>query len=252
MKRKFLILVVLCIMLMSSSIVLGESNLRVYLNGNIVGFPDAVPFISNGRTLVPVRFIAESLGAKVDWSQSKQEVTIEKGKEKIVLKIGEKKATVGTKVIELDTNAVIKQSRTFVPLRFISETLDATVEWEGKTSSVIITTEGNKKVVIKPIAEVIRNKELIHSDIIKVVKFIDKDMYDFELVTFEGQLFILSDIITYEMLFIQNGKIINQVSPMPSLDKVYYPIDFALEDIELIGIYNFNTDTMEVVENPFR
>ena len=252
MKKNLLILTFFCSILIFSSLAFGQSGIQVYVNRDKVDFPDASPFITNGRTLVPVRFVAESLGAKVEWSQATAEVTILKDSEKIVLKIGEKKATVGSKVFELDTNAVIKDSRTFVPLRFISETLDANVEWEASTSTVFINTDGKAKVVIKPIEEVIKNKEVIHADIVKKAIFIDKDKYNFELLNFDDKLFIQSNALTFKMVFIKDGKIINQISPMPSLDKVYYPIDFEIKDIDFLGIYTFSKDTMEIVENPFK
>lgn len=251
MKKKFLTLLFVFSILVFSSVAFGQSDIQVYVNDNKVVFPDASPFISNGRTLVPVRFIADSLEAKTDWSQSTQEVTIEKGNEKIVLKIGEKKAKVGSKTIELDTNALIKNSRTFVPLRFISETFDAKVEWVQATKTVYINTDG-KSTVIKPIEEVIKNKEVIYSDIIKTVKFVDVDKYNFELLTFEEQLFILSTVDTYAMLFIKDGKIEHQIYPMPVEDKYYFPIDFELNEFDYIGIYNFRSTDMEVMPNVFK
>lgn len=228
-----------------------QEDIQVYVNGNRVNFPDATPYVVGGRTLVPVRFIAESLDAEVEWKKETQEVVIKNDDKSIVLKIGEKKATIGKNIIELDTNAVINNSRTFVPLRFISETLDAKVEWQASTRAVLINTNG-KDTVIKPIGEVINNKDEIYSNLIKIVKFADADKYTFELFTSEDQLFILSNVDTYAMLFIKDGKIEHQVFPMTVQDKTYFPIDFELNEFDYFGIYNFRSIDMEVIPNIFK
>jgi hypothetical protein len=65
----------------------------------------------------------------------------------INLTIGEKRAQVNGAWKAFDTNATLVNARTMVPLRFISETLGAEVEWDGNTRTVYIKTEGNDTVV---------------------------------------------------------------------------------------------------------
>ncbi len=105
---------------------------------------DVAPKIVNGRTMLPVRFIAESLGAKVDWDEANQLVTITGQNEKnenvtIFITIGAAYAKVNNENIKLDSTAFIENDRTFMPLRFICENLGATVEWNEKEQKVIIT-----------------------------------------------------------------------------------------------------------------
>ena len=87
--------------------------------------------------MVPLRFISEALGEKVDWNGDTKTVII--GDNKATLKIGSNEINTAEKKITIDSPAVIKNSRTFVPLRAISEILGAKVEWNGETRTVSIT-----------------------------------------------------------------------------------------------------------------
>jgi len=119
-------------------------NIKIYLDGTEVK-SDVSPYIDqNSRTMVPLRFIAESMGAYVDWSMGTQVITIKHDGSVILLTIGSSKATVDGKTVALDTQPVIKNSRTMVPLRFVSEQLGSTVSWNIKEQAVYITTQGDK------------------------------------------------------------------------------------------------------------
>jgi len=98
-----------------------------------------VPIIENGRALVPIRVISEAMGAGVDWDDSESKVTITSVDKKIELWIDNKNVLVNNEQVELDVSPVIYNSRTFVPLRFVSEALGANVEWKGETQTIIIT-----------------------------------------------------------------------------------------------------------------
>lgn len=99
--------------------------------------PETPAYIENGRTMVPLRFISEALGEKVDWKADTKTVIV--GDNKASLVIGEKEINANGKKIAIDSPAVIKDSRTFVPLRAISEILGAKVDWESSTRSVKIS-----------------------------------------------------------------------------------------------------------------
>ena len=101
----------------------------------------ATPIIDNGRTLVPIRFIAEELGAKVDWNDKDRIVTIEKDSNSVVLKIdshlvqyqnSEKSCGL------IDIPPKIIDSHTFVPLRLVGNALGIGVEWDEKNRTVRI------------------------------------------------------------------------------------------------------------------
>ncbi len=118
-------------------------DVSVFVDDNKVSFPDQKPFIDeNARTLVPIRFIAEEMGAEVGWDGKTELVTIEKEGVLINLTIGEQKAQVNEAWKTFDTKAMLKNARTMVPLRFISETIGAAVEWDENTKTVYIRTDG--------------------------------------------------------------------------------------------------------------
>jgi hypothetical protein len=100
---------------------------------------DAPPFITNGRTMVPLRFISESLGAQVDWNALSRTVTVQGGGNTIILTVGVSTATVNGQARSLEAPPQIVGGRTFVPLRFINESLGAQVNYNSTTRSVTIT-----------------------------------------------------------------------------------------------------------------
>jgi len=111
------------------------------VNGNRVNFPDAEPFIDdNGRTQVPVRFVSEALGAEVSWEGSTKTVTISQGDKEIKIVIGKKDYTINGEKNLMDTEALLKEDRTFVPVRFVSEGLGARVDWDPAVRTVYIDT----------------------------------------------------------------------------------------------------------------
>ncbi len=106
---------------------------------------DVAPFINaESRTVIPLRGLLELMGATVSWNGDLQEITIEKGDQKLVLHINYKNVFVtnadgNTIMFTLDTIPIIKDSRTFVPIRFVSEQLGYNVAWDGATQTVTIT-----------------------------------------------------------------------------------------------------------------
>lgn len=123
------------------------SDIGVYVDGVKVAFPDAKPFIENSRTYVPIRFIGEQLGAKVEWNNSKRTVTITQGTDTIVMEIDSVSVALNKVRIGYDVAPVIRSDRTMVPLRMVSELLGCQVDWIQETRTVNITKgQGNGKV----------------------------------------------------------------------------------------------------------
>ena len=116
---------------------------------------DVAPKIEKDRTMLPARFVAENLGAKVEWDGEKELVTITGKNLKtdenvtILITIGAATAKVNGKEIKLDSPAFIENDRTYTPIRFISEELGASVEWVEKDQKVIITKPEIKKAETK-------------------------------------------------------------------------------------------------------
>lgn len=142
--KKILIILLSIAMTLNFISAAAEREIKVTIDGKEVMFPDQKPIAENQRTLVPVRFVSEALGANVDWVQSEQKVKIEKDGQLIELILGQKKVKVGDKTIELDVAAKGYNQRTMVPLRFISEALGCNVDWVQETYRIVITTGSNK------------------------------------------------------------------------------------------------------------
>jgi len=105
-------------------------------------FCDVAPQIVNDRTMLPVRILAESLGAKIEWKQNKTRVvTIHNEDVKVSLDIDKETALMNGREVELDCPAFIDDDRVFVPVRFLAEVFDAEVEWNSETRQVILTVD---------------------------------------------------------------------------------------------------------------
>ena len=101
---------------------------------------DSPPIIENSKTLVPLRFILETFGAKLNWDSALKVITITTDNHTVQLQIGSKIALIDGNVIKkLDIPPIIKESRTLVPLRFLAETFGAKVNWDGDTKTITIT-----------------------------------------------------------------------------------------------------------------
>ena len=106
---------------------------------------DVAPVIRNDRTMLPARFVAENLGATVEWVGEEQKVVITKDDNIIILYINSDKAYVNNEEVTLDSPAFIENDRTYTPLRFIAEKLGADVDWNGETQEVTITKQITEK-----------------------------------------------------------------------------------------------------------
>lgn len=120
-----------------------ETDIRVLVDNRLVDFSgDVQPFINEqNRTMVPIRFVSNELGAPVDWDAAAKKVSIYQADGIIEIVIGDSFAHVNGARVEFDTAAEIVEGRTVVPLRFVSETFGANVNWDGNTRTVYIVTE---------------------------------------------------------------------------------------------------------------
>lgn len=115
----------------------GHKDIKVFTSGEQVNF-DVQPTIKEGRTIVPIRAIAESLKSKVDWNPADKTVILSKDGVQIKLILGEDIAYVNDKEVKLDVPAEISNGRTMVPVRFVSEAFKSTVKWEPEYQTVVI------------------------------------------------------------------------------------------------------------------
>ncbi|MBQ9428449.1 MAG: copper amine oxidase N-terminal domain-containing protein [Clostridia bacterium] len=109
-----------------------------YVNGEAKTL-DVAPVIENSRTLMPLRFIAEAMGATVEWDGATSTATLTEGENVVVITLGSTTATVGGVAKTLDVPAESRNGRTLLPVRFIAESFGAEVAWDGATSTATLT-----------------------------------------------------------------------------------------------------------------
>ncbi len=117
---------------------LGSKNMSI---GEKVVENDVVPLVRNGRTMLPVRAVAEAMGAQVGWNGDTRCATITKGDLYIEIYLGSDRAYVNGTPRLLDAPAFAENNRTYLPLRFVAESLGAQVDWEQATQRITITMQ---------------------------------------------------------------------------------------------------------------
>jgi hypothetical protein len=110
-----------------------------YYTGDTLNAMDAAPLISDGRLLVPVRYLADALGAQTDWDGKSDKMTISEGGTVVELTIGSDTITVNSRQEKMDVAPFISQGRTYLPARYVAESLGCTVLWDAGTQTVTVT-----------------------------------------------------------------------------------------------------------------
>lgn len=93
----------------------------------------------NSITMVPLRLIMDIIVAKVEWLPNTKEIVISDDKSKIRLQINNPKAIVNNLEYDLISPPLVKNERTYVPVKFIAENLDFTSEWIPETKTLVLS-----------------------------------------------------------------------------------------------------------------
>lgn len=148
MKNKKMIPIMLCTTLAFAPVTsfAMEKNIKIsfVIGENKVSMNDeeievTASYIVDDTTLVPLRVISEGLGADVNWDESENTITVEKDGNVVSLQIGSTTATINGKAYTLPAAAEIKDDTAMVPIRFISEALNANVVWDKDTMKVTVS-----------------------------------------------------------------------------------------------------------------
>lgn len=119
-----------------------QHPITVTYNGSPVIFTDAVPVVQNGRTLVPMRPIMERAGLTVDFDPAALTITAEKASLTVIMQIDSQSAEIfrdgSMETASLDEPARIIDGRTFVPVRFIADSLGIKVNWNPYAREVVL------------------------------------------------------------------------------------------------------------------
>lgn len=118
-------------------------NNKFYLNGQQYEM-DVAPFIQDGRTVIPVRYLANSIGIRnenIEWDESSSKVTLTNGDTRVELVIGEPEIYVNGVSQAIDVAPLFKDGRVFLPARYIANAFKYSVGWNEKESLISIDKE---------------------------------------------------------------------------------------------------------------
>ncbi len=146
MKKKLAIILAAAMTISAMSINVGAAEeypeVTVVINGQELA-SDQPAVIIDGRTMVPMRAIGEALDIVVNWESATKTVVFSKDNTTASMIVGSKALIVtdgsSTHTVSIDSPAVIINSRTLVPVRFISENFGASVDWNNSSRTVTIT-----------------------------------------------------------------------------------------------------------------
>ncbi len=142
MNKKITAFLTSAIAVLLSTIAFASPEISVFVDGQQVTYPTA-PVMQNGTTLVPLRQTFNSLGASVDFDKETSTIISNKDNTKVVLTIGENVAYKNGYSFNISVAPQIINGSTFVPLRFVAESFDTAVSWDGATQTVNINNESS-------------------------------------------------------------------------------------------------------------
>lgn len=117
----------------------GNASAYVRLDGELLGF-DTPPVIEDDRTLVPLRFLFEQMEAEVEWNGAARSATVRRGGQTVTFTLDKQTAYVNGMPKQMDVPARLVNQQTMVPLRFLSEVLGYSVEWDAASSTADISS----------------------------------------------------------------------------------------------------------------
>lgn len=194
------------------------------------------PFIKESRTLVPVRFITEAMGAEVGWDAPSTTVTVSLGNKELKLVIGSKTMQVGKEKISLDAAPEISEGRTFLPLRSISEALGKKVFYDR--GLIVISDNENifdtstEKAIIDELISKVNNLPVVgsfeaFSDLMKNSRENNFGLYYMSDVIFRSAINENSDFVSSELASVESSNKSSKVSEQT---------DYSTTNIQVQGV----------------
>ncbi|MCX7841752.1 MAG: phosphate ABC transporter substrate-binding protein PstS family protein [Clostridia bacterium] len=137
MVKKMLTIIMIAVMALSLITSVSAASITVKVDGKTIAL-DVAPVIESGRTLVPIRAIAEALGADVQWDDATKTATVTTVDKEVSVTVNKSSASVNGEAKTLDVAAKIIGGRTMLPLRFVGEALGAKVDYIDATKTVTV------------------------------------------------------------------------------------------------------------------
>ena len=142
--KKLISLVLAAVMSIGMATTAAAADINVSVDGTSVTWTDAKPFIKDGRTLVPLRPIANALGLGVSWNAEAQQAGFSNGETTVVFELNSKAylVFVGDEYTEvkMDTAAISEGGRTYAPAKYLAQAFGYSVGWDQATQTVKITS----------------------------------------------------------------------------------------------------------------
>lgn len=142
--KKIVLITLISIIIVAMGVVCeaSEKSLTIIVDGKVIMFDEStgLPYVTDtGRTMVPLRICLSSIGCEVDWNQQIQTVILRKGQMKVEIPIGKKEIFKNQIPIYIDTPAIVKNGRAYLPLREVMEAYGYAVDWDNKTRIISVT-----------------------------------------------------------------------------------------------------------------
>lgn len=151
----------------------------VYLNGDLLNIPASfgAPFYDeNNRLQIPMRYIIESCGYDVVWSGAEQSATIPTKQGDVVITLGSNLMVTPKGPVTMNTSAMAKDSRTYIPLRFALEALGFRVDWTGGAYADRVDISGAIGAASKRLALTAKEVSELASPAVFYIEVMDQDM----------------------------------------------------------------------------
>ncbi|UKS27508.1 copper amine oxidase N-terminal domain-containing protein [Paenibacillus sp. HWE-109] len=233
---------------------ISDSNIRVILDANLIPFSEP-PYIENSTTLVQFRPIFENLGLEVSWNEFTRTVKGRKQGVQIELQIDNPVAKVNGNSITLSVAPKLKDGNTFVPLRFISESVESKVEWNDASRTVVIYSKNNYASADGKFHFTAYGLWRNMGGLDKIKSEVDERVQDFVMVEDVEYLQLALRYFNYTMLFISAEPDIDKTKDM---DLIQY-LDrakkkAAISNVDILGekqikLFGFDARQLTYVNN---
>jgi len=203
------------------------------------------PILINGRVMVPLRFIAETLNAQVQWDGTEKKITVICLSNEIKLWLGKNFALINSKQFSLESPPILIESRVLVPVRFIAEALGATVNWKHQSSEVEIIRLFTGEVVL---AGQVVGIDLFKREFLLLWGNITLTLVGVDRAIMEGRALILEDLSLRMPVVIWGTLEENQIRLKRVLTGTYTPPPIQEQLIKgVINVVNLTNSLLLVV-----
>lgn len=117
-----------------------NSHVEIFLDGRELDM-DVTPEIKNQRTMVPIRAVAEAIGADVAWEQETKRIVMTRAGSTVTMTLDSTAADIDGKAVEMDVAPYATAGRTLIPARYVAEFFGQKVDWDGDKRQVLITED---------------------------------------------------------------------------------------------------------------